>query len=390
MGTVIVEQDFPFDILRRGERDSNRHNKRVRAATREQLKNIISQNDIITGEKNKKVKVKLKGLEQYRFSRYRDFRDYIGRDQFDELEDGEILQRPQMGDGDPNQAGEDPGEETYEVEYSLEELTKIMMEELNLPDLDEMLKNELTSESIEFNDRIKEHGIEACLDKRKTLLANIFRKKQLGIPKNETLPIQKVDKRFKTYEIKTEKHSNAVIFLMMDRSGSMASEKIYAVKALYFWLTQFIRKKYDKVEIRFISHDTDAKEMKEKEFFTINYSGGTKMSSAYILCKEMIEKNYSPQLWNIYVFHATDGDTFGDESLCMSLINDLLNMGIKLFSYNEVNIGEYIQGKSTIFKRLDALSAMDRRVVAYFISALDEVYKALKTILEQAREKKSK
>lgn len=387
MSTVIIEQDFPFDIIRRGERDSSRHHKRVKNATRQQLKDIIAQNDILTSDGNKKVKVKLRGLEQYRFIRNRDYRDYIGRDEFDELNENEILQRPQPGSGDPSEASEDPGEELYEVEYSLEELTKIMMEELKLPDLDETLKAELISESIEFNDRRREHGIEACLDKRKTLLANLLRKKKLKLPPNHKLPIVKSDKRFKTYDIIKEKHSNAVIFLMMDRSGSMTSDRIYAVKALYFWLVQFLKRKYDKIEIRLIAHDTIAKELKEKEFFTIKDSGGTKISAAYELCKEIIQKQYSASLWNIYVFHATDGDTFGDENVCVSLVKDLLNYGIKLFSYSEIRIDErYAQNKSEIYNQLETLSNFDKRVITYSIDALNEVYKALKTILNRSRE----
>ncbi len=91
MGSTIIEQDFPYDILRRGSRDADKHSKRVDDAARKQLKDIISQQDIITSEGNKKVKVRLKYLDQFRFLHNRDRQDTVGRDNYDELDDGEVF-----------------------------------------------------------------------------------------------------------------------------------------------------------------------------------------------------------------------------------------------------------------------------------------------------------
>ncbi|MHA2279491.1 MAG: DUF444 family protein [Promethearchaeota archaeon] len=219
MGSTIIEQDFPHDIVHRGQKDVIRHNKRVNDAVRKQLKDIISQQDIITSEGNKKVKVRLKYLDQYRFRHNPDRSDEIGRDEFDDLENGEIISEPTEGDGKPIRAGDFAGEELYETEYTLEELTDMMIEELELPDLDETKKNEITSNVLEYTDRRKRVGIEACLDKKQTLLAHLKRRAQMRKDKQDKLTIIQDDLRFKTWEIATEKHSNAVVFLMMDRSG---------------------------------------------------------------------------------------------------------------------------------------------------------------------------
>ena len=123
MGSTIIDNDFPHDIVHRGQRDANRHNKRVDEAVRKQLKDVISQQDIITSEGNKKVKVRLKYLDQYRFRHNPDRMDEVGRDEFDDLDDGEIIYEPGEGVGRPAKAGDEAGEELYETEYTLEELT---------------------------------------------------------------------------------------------------------------------------------------------------------------------------------------------------------------------------------------------------------------------------
>ena len=334
MGSTIIEQDFPYDILHRGQKDAIRHNKRVQDALRKQLKHVIGQQDIISSEGNKKVKVRLKHLDQYRFRHFPDRMDEVGRDEFNDLKDGEILSQPSDGSGKPNEASDEAGDDVYEAEFSLEELTDMMIEELDLPDLDDTKKNEITSDVLEYTDRRKRTGIEACIDKKQTLLSFIKRR---ATCKDKNIVIDRDDLKFKTWEIAHEKHSNAVIFLLLDRSGSMSDNRIYTVKALYFWIVQFLRRRYEKVEIKFIAHDYTARELTEKEFFSIADSGGTRISAAYELCRDMIKHNYPNDLWNIYCFHASDGDSWNDEDLCMKLVEEIFKLGAKIFAYTEID-----------------------------------------------------
>lgn len=385
MGSTIIEQDFPYDIIHREQRDVNRHNKRVNEAVRKQLKDVISQQEIITSDGNKKVKLRLRYLDQYRFRHNTDRTDEIGRDEFDELEDGEVISKPGGGgSGLPKQAGDQAGEELYEAEYTLEELTEMMSEELELPDLDETKKNKITSDVLEYTDRRKRTGIEGCLDKKQTLLAHIKRKAQLKIKKSDILTITQDDLRFKTWEIAREKHSNAVIFLMMDRSASMWNEKIYAVKALYFWIVQFLRRRYDKVEIKFIAHDYYARELEEKQFFTIADSGGTRVSSAYELCRDMIKHNYPNSIWNIYCFHSSDGDSWGDEEYCADLASEILDLGAKLFGYAEINVDNYRDDTSELYTLLKrSAKRKHRRILVSVIESMDDILGTLRKFLKQ-------
>jgi len=381
MGSTIIEQEFPHDIFHRGQHDANRHNKRVKEAVRKQLKDIISQQDVITSEGNKKVKVRLKYLDQYRFRHNPDRIDEIGRDEFNEIEDGEIISRPEEGGASGSKPGDEIGEEVYEIEYTISELTDLMIEELSLPDLDETKKNEISSDILEYTDRRKRVGIEACLDRKQTIKAYIKRKAQI---KDEDTVIIQDDLRFKTWEVIQEKHSNAVIFLMMDRSASMWQSKIYTVKALYFWIVQFLRRRYDKVEIKFIAHDYNAKELNEKQFFTIADSGGTRVSSAYELCRDMIKTNYPNDKWNIYCFHSSDGDSWSDEKECVDLVGDILKLGANLFAYAEIDMDNYRDGPSDLMTLLKKASRTKyRRLLVTSLEKTEDIMDTLRKFLKQ-------
>lgn len=385
MGSVIVDSDFPYDLRHRGQRDANRHSKRIQKAIKKQLKDVISQEDIITSEGNKKIKVRLKYLDQYRFRHNPDRTDELGRDQFDDLEDGEIISRPNSGSNKYRpDIGDAEGEELYEVEYTIDELTDLMLKDLDLPDLDDTKRNEIVSETLEYTDRRKRTGIEGCLDKKQTILAHIKRKSQQCNGKDTI--ITQDDLRYKTWEITHEKHSNAVIFLMMDRSGSMWRNKIYTVKALYFWLVQFLRRRYDKVEIRFVAHDLKAKELAEKEFFSISDSGGTKVSSAYKMCRDIIKRDYPSSIWNIYCFHSSDGDSWEDEKECVELVGEILSLGANLFAYAEIDMDNYREGNSKLYSllRKAAKSAKGyRKLLVASLSSMDDVYDTLKGFLKR-------
>jgi len=251
----------------------------------------------------------------------------------------------------------------------------MMMKELGLPDLDNRLKNEIVSVITEWTDRANV-GIQSAIDKKHTLLANIRRKSRMGMKKDQRLPISNKDLKYRTWEIQEERHSNAVVFLMMDRSASMWEDRIYTVKALYFWIVQFLKLKYDRVVIKFIAHDVRAKEMEEKEFFTICDSGGTYVSSAYEMCAEMIRHNYPASSWNIYCFHASDGGTFGDEAQCFKLVNEIMDMGATMFAYAEIWLEEW-DNESSLYSGFTQMSAERRGVLVYSIQSLEDVFSAI-------------
>src|SRR5690606_20041195 len=98
-----------------------------------------------------------------------------------------------------------------------------------------------------------------------------------------------------------------------------------------------LRHKYEKVEIVYIAHHTEAKQVNEDQFFTRGESGGTICSSAYELALRLVRERYSPQHCNIYLFHFSDGDNLAsDNERCVEFIGKLLAFA-NLFGYGEIN-----------------------------------------------------
>lgn len=109
------------------------------------------------------------------------------------------------------------------------------------------------------------------IDKKRTLLENLRRNASSGNPGIHS--ISPDDLRYKTWDDIRTPHSNAVIIAMMDTSGSMGSFEKYCARSFFFWMTRFLRRQYEKVEIVFLAHHTEAKEVSEHDFFTRGESG---------------------------------------------------------------------------------------------------------------------
>ena len=99
----------------------------------------------------------------------------------------------------------------------------------------------------------------------------------------------------------------------MDVSGSMTDEQKEIVRIEAFWIDTWIKAHYQGVETVYIIHDAVAQEVDEHTFYHTRESGGTKISSAYDLAEKIIRKHYPPDQWNIYGFHFSDGDNWGDD-----------------------------------------------------------------------------
>lgn len=161
---------------------------------------------------------------------------------------------------------------------------------------------------------------------------------------------------------------------MMDTSGSMGIFEKYVARSFFFWMVRFLRTKYEKVEIVFIAHHTEAKEVSEEDFFTKGESGGTICSSAYRKALEIIDHRFSPERFNIYPFHFSDGDNLtSDNERCTKLVKELMERS-NMFGYGEVN--QYNRS-STLMSAYRHIK--DPRFRYAIIREKGEVYDALKT-----------
>src|SRR2546425_7795889 len=116
--------------------------------------------------------------------------------------------------------------------------------------------------------------------------------------------------------------ANAVIIYMMDVSGSMGEEQKEIVRIESFWIDTWLRHHYKGVEIRYIIHDAEAREVDRDTFYHTRESGGTVISAAYKLCSKIVDLEYPTDEWNIYCLHFSDGDNWsqGDTEECMSIL----------------------------------------------------------------------
>jgi uncharacterized sporulation protein YeaH/YhbH (DUF444 family) len=136
--------------------------------------------------------------------------------------------------------------------------------------------------------------------------------------------------------------SKAVMFCLMDVSGSMTQDVKDLAKRFYLLLYLFLERNYEQIDIVFIRHHTSAKEVDEQEFFYSRETGGTIVSSALKLMDEIIQSRYDGGDWNIYAAQASDGDNWDDDSpLCAELLSKKILPAVQYFSYIEITPNDH-------------------------------------------------
>jgi sporulation protein YhbH len=370
-----------WSLQRKGIIDQDRHKERVKEAIKKNLGSIVSNEAIILSDGKRTVKVPIRALDEYKFRYDYRKRKHVGQGD-GKTRVGDVIARegPQgQGHGGAGQAGHDGGGEYYEAEVNIDEIAALIFEDLQLPFLEEKAKKAVQSKTTRFNE-IRRTGVMANLDKRRMILENIKRNaREEG--RARFGDVRKEDLRFKTWEENLRYESNAVVLALMDVSGSMGEFKKYIARSFFFWMVRFLRTKYDNVEIVFISHHTEAREVTEEQFFTQGESGGTVVSSAYQLALDIIAARYRPEDWNIYPFHFSDGDNYYSDNEEATRLADQLIATCNLFGYGE--IGE--EGSSSYRRSSGALLSIfnDRlknkeRFVGVRIDDKEDVYPALK------------
>lgn len=340
-----------WKLKKRGKRDADRHKELIEKAIRKHGKDLITEYNIIKSDGNKKIKVPIKFLEKYRV-KYGKLKDEDGVGQGGQ--NAKPGDKYQIGNGDQKASGNEPGQEegerTYDAEITVDELLTILLSELNLPWLDTKNSSHIESETEEL-ESISKKGSMPNIHLKKTLIENIKRQAAKGSPKIGKF--SKEDLRYKDWETKVEYHSNAVVYLLLDRSGSMDKDKTHIAKSFYFWMVQFLKRKYKNVELVFIAHDTKAFLVSEDEFFKISANGGTACSSAFKLAYEHMLEYYPSDSHNIYLMEFSDGDNFtSDNHICYEYIEKMLPL-VKAMGYGEVGASGYMFSGETLARFLN-------------------------------------
>lgn len=370
---ILSREDW--SLHRKGYQDQARHQQKVRDAIKQNLPDLISEENIVMSDGRQIIKIPIRSLDEYHFVYNTNKKKHVGQGNGDSQVGDVLGVDPTPAGGKGEGAGSEPGDDVVEAEISIAELETMLFEELELPYLKKKDKQQIEVKDVRFTD-VRRKGIMSNIDKKRTILENLRRNSREG--KSEIGGISPDDLRFKTWEEIVKPQNNAVILAMMDTSGSMGSFEKYCARSFFFWMSRFLRRQYEKVDIVFIAHHTEAKEVTEEEFFTRGESGGTICSSAYVKALEIIDSRYPPSLYNIYPFHFSDGDNLtSDNERCVRLIKELLERS-NIFGYGEVNQYNRSSTLMSAYKHLE-----HQQFLYYVIKEKGEIYNALKTFFRK-------
>jgi len=299
-----------------------------------------------------------------------------------EYQKGDRIARPKSGGGSgKGRAGnsEQTSEDDFIFELSREEFMNYFFEDLELPN---MIKTQLTS-TTDFKTLragYKTSGTPTNIHVLRSLRGALGRRIAVGGPSRRRLHEAEAELEqllriaheddVRVMKLKKEIHhlrtkllaipfidpfdlrysnrikvpkpsSQAVMFCVLDVSGSMDQAKKDMAKRFFILLYLFLTRAYDKIDVVFIRHHTQATEVDENEFFNSRESGGTVVSSALHLLAKVIQERYAGSDWNVYVAQASDGDNWDNDSvLCRDLLINTILPAVQYYAYVEITEGE--------------------------------------------------
>jgi uncharacterized protein len=361
------------------ERDHQRFRKLVRGKVKSNLSKYISRGEMI-GKKGKDlVSIPLPQIDIPQF-------------RYGSKGGGGVGQ----GDGDPGTplgpgqqqpgkgAGDQPGGHILEVELTMEEMAAILGEELSLPRIEPRGKKNIDTTKDKYTG-IRQAGPESLRHFKRTFkraLKRMIASQSYDPHEPIVVPIRQ-DKQYRSWKEVKQPQAVAVILYMMDVSGSMTDEQKEIVRIEAFWIDTWIKAHYQGVENVYIIHDAAAQEVDEHTFYHTRESGGTKISSAYTLADKIISTRYPADNWNVYAFHFSDGDNWGDDiPHCIEILTEKLLPRVNLFGYGQV---ESPYGSGEFYEYIHEMLGERDNVVCSRIPDRDAILGSIKEFLGTGR-----
>jgi len=355
------------------EQDASRFRQIVRGQIKRNLRKYMSNGELIGRQGKDLVSIPVPQIELPQF-RFGNGQGGVGQGPGDV---GTPLGPARPGNGH-GPAGDQPGDHILEVELTLQELVELLGDELGLPRIQPKSKNQVEGEVTRYTG-LRRIGPEGLRHFKRTYREALKRQMISGTynyARPAIVPIRD-DKRYRSWKTYPRPESNAVILYMMDVSGSMTQRKKELVRLTAFWIDSWLKVHYPNLVTRYIVHDAAAHEVDAHTFFHVRESGGTRISSAYEMCRDIIRKDYPVEEWNLYAFHFSDGENFGDEDdrRCADLLQHELLPQMNLFCYGQVQSG----GGRLFWDTLTTVP--DEKLAAAKINDDEDIYAAIKTFL---------
>ncbi|HVV33648.1 MAG TPA: YeaH/YhbH family protein [Vitreimonas sp.] len=354
--------------------------RRARAQVRKAVREASSSRSIKDAGKGGEVSIPAGGVHEPHLHRSRQggTRDYLlpGNKKYIE---GDTIERPDGGGGGKSQASDSgEGEDEFRFALSDEEYLDLYLEDLELPDL---AKRQIAGATafLYRNAGYATSGPPARISVPRTLRHSMSRRIALKRPKPEEIAalaakvaeaeargddgdtlnklraeleraqrrtklipyIDPVDVRYRRLETTPKPIAKAVMFCLMDVSGSMNEHMKDLAKRFYSLLYLFLNRRYEHVDVVFIRHTHEASEVDEQTFFYSRETGGTVVSTALFKMAEIVRDRYPVTDWNIYAAQASDGDnTSSDNAVVLNELKDVILPICQYYAYVEVGMDD--------------------------------------------------
>ena len=396
-----------------------RYKKQIKKA----VSDAVTRRSVTDVDKGEKISIPTRDISEPLFRQGKGgHREMVhpGNDKFNR---GDKIERPQggqgngdSGKGDASDSGE--GNEDFVFQISKDEYLELLFEDLELPNLQKNRLNKLveyqtyragfTNDGVPANINIVRslrsslaRRIAMCGSKKKLLkeieqelfeLENtpgskaeliIDLKAQIELLKKQIAKVPFIDTfdlRYNNYSKKEKPSSQAVMFCLMDVSGSMDQATKDMAKRFYILLYLFLTRTYKNLEVVYIRHHTQAKEVDEHEFFYSQETGGTIVSSALKLMHEIQQARYPANEWNIYAAQASDGDNWSDDSpVCKTLLTQHILPLVRYFSYIEITH----RAHQSLWQEYEQLQQSFDNMAVQHIKQVDDIYPVFRELLKK-------
>lgn len=414
--------DRRFDSKNKSAVNRQRFMRRFKNQIREAVADAISGRSIKDLDNGESVTIPSKDLSEPQFHHGRGGiweNIFTGNDQFSS---GDQINRPQGGGGGGTGKGkaskDGEGEDDFVFNLSREEFLDVFFDDLALPNL---VKTQLAriheykSQRAGFTNDGTPANINVVRSLRGALgrrlaLSSPYRgqlrelqkqldelletrpeddpeilalKEEIGIlrAKIDAIPfIDTFDLRYNNRVKVPKPTTQAVMFCIMDVSGSMDEDKKATAKRFFMLLYLFLTRTYEHIEVVFIRHHTIAKEVNEEDFFHSRESGGTVVSSALEMMKDILHARYLNGAWNVYGAQASDGDNWENDSPhCRELLADTILPFVQYFAYIEITPGE----PQNLWREYEKLVGAHANFAMQHIEGLPDIYPVFRELFKK-------
>ncbi|MCP5220387.1 MAG: YeaH/YhbH family protein [Zoogloeaceae bacterium] len=413
--------DRRFDSKKKSTANRQRFMRRFKRQIRKAVADAIDGRSIRDLDSGEEISIPSKDLSEPSFQHGKEGiweQVFTGNDRF---ASGDGIDRPMGGGGSGGGGGasnEGESEDDFVFQLSRDEFLDVFFDDLALPNL---VRTELAKLTEYKTQRagFTSDGVPTNINVVRSLRGAIGRRKALGAPL--AARVREIDAEIEALEADTADHldelaalreersrllirieaipfidrfdlrynnriripkpiTQAVMFCVMDVSGSMDEQKKATGKRFFMLLYLFLRRNYEHIDVVFIRHHTIAKEVDEDEFFHSRESGGTVVSSALRLMTDIVRDRYPPGAWNVYGAQASDGDNWDNDSpICHDILDQELLALCRYFAYIEITTGE----PQNLWRQYEGLTGHHPNFALQRIESLEDIYPVFRELFKK-------